>query len=380
MLYTHCLSSRSKNEYVRCLAVTGPHCIYVATNRGYLYRVDLEGENDTWHPLIDPNTEPGGPIVSLVVRVQQQSFESERGATETGGSGRQVSPSNASNFGGGVEAISGRRSAGKGLPSDGNRGKSEARQPKRGGERRGERHSVLWGDYLGRATAAYFTLEGRSHSGSVSEQASESRCSGSPKAEAGAKLPTEEQIRTGAGLGSEESHTRLDEKNGDRGAEIGRSGESEGNGSSSAPERQKWAVQDVSRAQWQAHELRNLLGVFWADALGYENAFTTDGVGGVSWWKVDGVDGGRGAVLLGRCQSPFWIRVVCLTVDEELEVGSFPSSVVFCSFKQTSKQRNSFCPLFFSHCAVLVYDRRTRGGQLFLLPSSSSSFCPVVFS
>lgn len=235
---------------------------------------------------------------------------------------------NASGFGGGVEATSGRRSAGEGLPSNGDRGKSEARQ---GSERGVERHSVLWGDYLGRATAAYFTLEGRSHSRSASEQASEGHCSESTKAEVDVKLPTDEQIRTGAGRMSEESHTRLDVENGDRGAEPGRSGASEGNGSSSATERQNWAVQEVSRSQWQAHELRNLLGVFWADALGYENAFTTDGVGGVSWWQVDGVNGGRGAVLLGRCQSPFWIRVVCLTVDEELEVGSFLSSVVFCS-------------------------------------------------
>jgi hypothetical protein len=305
MLYTQFLSSRSKSEYVRRLAVTGPHCIYVATNRGYLYRVDLEGEKDTWHPLIDPNTEPGGPIVSLAIRVQQQSLESERGATETGGFDREESPSNASGFGGGVETISGRRSAREGLPSECDQGKSEARQSKRGGERRGERHSVLWGDYLGRATAAYFTLEEMSHSRG--------------------------QIRTGAGLESEDSHTRLNEESRDRRAEIGRSGEFEGNGSSSVTERQNWAVQEVSRSQWQAHELRNLLGVFWADALGYENAFTTDGVGGVSWWKVDGVNGRRGAVLLGRCQSPFWIRVVCLTVDEELAVGSFLSSVVFCS-------------------------------------------------
>ncbi|GAQ90663.1 hypothetical protein KFL_006700010 [Klebsormidium nitens] len=310
----------SKSEFVRCLAVVGPNCVYVATNRGYLYRVDLDGDRDTWHPLIDPEKEPGGPIVSLAVRVQRHNAEATVGATSEGevGGAESLSTSDSVNGlecaqTGSCRATNSAGFVGEGSPFVSKRGKREASG--------GEVHNILWGDYRGRATAAYYSFSDGFEARSSSQRDGGSLHSALNRGHDASDIRTGQQIRSEAGSAS----GAADEKQ--ETAELGsvsQKSESVGASQPSTAETDsaRREVQEVLRIEWQAHELRNLLGVFWADSLGYECAFTTNATGGISWWRVASVNTGAGvggAVLLGRCQSPFWIRVVCLMVDEERE-------------------------------------------------------------
>lgn len=303
--------------------MASPKCVYVATNRGYLYRVELDGDHDTWHPLIDPESEPGGPIVSLAVLVQRKSVEAADWATSSGEFDGAVSPSTSDRANGSEAAQTGSCRATnrvefvtEGSPFDSASGSREANG--------GEVHSVLWGDYRGRVSAAYYCFP-EEVARSRSQHDGGSLHSALNAAGIPADVRTEDQVRTEAGRAPGDADEALKRAGRpgvlEKSEHVGASQPSTADTGNMRREAQK-----VLRCEWQAHELRNLLGVFWADALGCECAFTTNATGAICWWRVGGVNTGAGVgggLLLGRCQSPFWIRVVCLTVDEERKVRAF---------------------------------------------------------